>query len=369
MKKEATNIFSEGINLDLNPVATPNNVLTDAINATFVTFNGDELTLQNDAGNTRITVDGEDVQLSAAPTFTDPYHPTMSKFLPLGIKEYGGVLYIISASLPIDNVVVWSNATTYQVGQLAYSLSLVTGEKLYYKKKTIGSEALPEETNQYWEVIGNSKDFNNYFGMVEFGSYPAPEGAGLTEYPGDNLTLEIGAPGDITTIYRWIPTGSGASCVLDASGRNTGKQQLEEKYQYSTDGGATWTDDSSTPTKMIEITNTTDCPLPESYAAICVVDIAITPVVYNPSGETVIPYSENEYITVQTPIRAGYSYALISIPQGKSLTVRDTLNIDITDKFIKIGTDDRPTHTLNDVYQKEDFFGTDLATTYYIKIS
>lgn len=85
MKKETVNVFNEGLNKDLNPIVTPNNVLTDNLNGTFITFNGDELSLQNDAGNTRIPVPetGDSVRLSEG-------------FYPLGIKEYGGVLYIVS---------------------------------------------------------------------------------------------------------------------------------------------------------------------------------------------------------------------------------------------------------------------------------
>jgi len=88
MKKEAINTFSEGLNFDLNPITTPNNILTDAVNGTFITFNGDELALQNDAGNTRII--DLSANLSDYVKLTDGYYP-------LGIKEYGGVLYIVSA--------------------------------------------------------------------------------------------------------------------------------------------------------------------------------------------------------------------------------------------------------------------------------
>ena len=54
MKRESVNTFSEGLTYDINPITTPNNVLTDGVNATFLTFNGDEMALQNDAGNTTI---------------------------------------------------------------------------------------------------------------------------------------------------------------------------------------------------------------------------------------------------------------------------------------------------------------------------
>lgn len=56
MIKESVNTFNEGVNYDLNPIVTPKNILTDCVNGTFITFNGDELALQNDAGNTRLGV-------------------------------------------------------------------------------------------------------------------------------------------------------------------------------------------------------------------------------------------------------------------------------------------------------------------------
>ena len=48
MKQEATNTFGEGIIMDLNPLTTPNNVLTSALNATMITYNGNEFVLQNE---------------------------------------------------------------------------------------------------------------------------------------------------------------------------------------------------------------------------------------------------------------------------------------------------------------------------------
>lgn len=54
MKRDSVNTFSGGLTYDVNPITTPNNILTDAVNATFITFNGDEMALQNDAGNTTI---------------------------------------------------------------------------------------------------------------------------------------------------------------------------------------------------------------------------------------------------------------------------------------------------------------------------
>jgi hypothetical protein len=56
MKKQTVNVFSEGLNYDFHPMTTPNNVLTDVVNGTFLTFNGNELSLQNDAGNIVINI-------------------------------------------------------------------------------------------------------------------------------------------------------------------------------------------------------------------------------------------------------------------------------------------------------------------------
>ena len=57
MRKEAVSTFNKGLTYDLNPIVTPNNVLTDAVNGTFITFNGDELVLDVGCGDGKITVE------------------------------------------------------------------------------------------------------------------------------------------------------------------------------------------------------------------------------------------------------------------------------------------------------------------------
>lgn len=74
---QAQNTFNEGMVLDNHPLMTPNTVLTDALNATLVTMNGNEMVLQNDMGNARV----ENAKLP--PGYT-----------PIGMKEYGGIIYI-----------------------------------------------------------------------------------------------------------------------------------------------------------------------------------------------------------------------------------------------------------------------------------
>lgn len=85
MRKESSNQFTEGLVCDLNPINTPNTVLTDALNATIITYDGNEYSLQNDRGNYPL----ENCKLKP-------------NYIPVGLKEYGDILYIVSYN-PLDN--------------------------------------------------------------------------------------------------------------------------------------------------------------------------------------------------------------------------------------------------------------------------
>lgn len=85
MKREAINTFGDGLIMDLNPMTTPNNVLTNCLNGTVITYNGNEFVLQNDMGNGRVET---------------AYLP--DGFMPLGVTEYGGIVYIVSYN-PLTN--------------------------------------------------------------------------------------------------------------------------------------------------------------------------------------------------------------------------------------------------------------------------
>lgn len=86
MKKSGTtNTFDSGLIMDLNPMVTPNDVVTNALNATLVTFNGNENALQNDMGNGR-------VEGACLP----------EGYIPLGTAELGGIIYIVSYN-PLKN--------------------------------------------------------------------------------------------------------------------------------------------------------------------------------------------------------------------------------------------------------------------------
>ena len=78
-KNEVVNTFNGGLVMDLNPISTPNNVLTNCLNGTLITYNGNEYTLQSDMGNGRVET---------------AYLP--SGYVPVGIKEHGGIIYVAS---------------------------------------------------------------------------------------------------------------------------------------------------------------------------------------------------------------------------------------------------------------------------------
>lgn len=79
MKEQAVNTFKGGLVMDLNPMAGDGTTLSNALNATLITNNGNELMLQNDMGNGRINK----VRLDEG-------------YIPVGIKEHGGIIYIAS---------------------------------------------------------------------------------------------------------------------------------------------------------------------------------------------------------------------------------------------------------------------------------
>ena len=83
--RASKNTFQGGLVMDLSPDTTPNEVLTSALNATLVTFNGNELQLQNDMGNGRV----ETARLPEG-------------YIPVGTCEFGDIIYIVSYN-PLTN--------------------------------------------------------------------------------------------------------------------------------------------------------------------------------------------------------------------------------------------------------------------------
>lgn len=84
-KAEAINTFNKGMVMDLHPLVTPNDTLTNCLNGTLITFNGNENVLQNDMGNGKV----DSAQLPEG-------------YIPVGTAELGGIIYIASYN-PLTN--------------------------------------------------------------------------------------------------------------------------------------------------------------------------------------------------------------------------------------------------------------------------
>lgn len=97
IKTAQVNTFTGGINTDLHPLIQPNDTLTDCVNGTLITYNGNENMLQNDMGNYEL----KGAKLPAG-------------YIPLGMKEHQGILYIASMN-PITNKIQLGSYPSPQV--------------------------------------------------------------------------------------------------------------------------------------------------------------------------------------------------------------------------------------------------------------
>jgi hypothetical protein len=121
MRKETSNQFTEGLVSDLNPINTPNTVLTDNLNGTLITYNGNEFSLQNDQGNYEL----KNCRLPA-------------NYIPVGIKEYGDILYIVSYNPITERVQIGSypSPLTYESTKgLSCDKTIDSAIKKLYKDK------------------------------------------------------------------------------------------------------------------------------------------------------------------------------------------------------------------------------------------
>ena len=77
MRKETFNSFAKGLSKDYNPLVVGKESYTDCLNGTLITYNGNEMSMQNDMGNAEIGT---------------AFLP--KGYVPVGMKEYGGIIYV-----------------------------------------------------------------------------------------------------------------------------------------------------------------------------------------------------------------------------------------------------------------------------------
>lgn len=137
---KAINKFGKGLVMDFSPENTGNEVLTNALNATLLTFNGNELSLQNDMGNAR-------VETAFLP----------EGYIPVGTCEYGGIIYIVSYN-PLED--------KSQIGCFPSPERNISSDEIGTLNQTITYKDFQEE-NENGNVNGNIKHLSKYVLLKE----------------------------------------------------------------------------------------------------------------------------------------------------------------------------------------------------------
>ena len=196
-RKETGNTFEKGLVMDFNPISTPNNVMTSALNGTIITFNGNEYILQTDMGNGRV----ETAYLPAG-------------YVPVGMVEFGGVIYVASYSPFLNRGQMGSfpsperNISTDEMSDIQVRLTnkdfgfenTNDGASILYVQKTLYSKKLsPGDKFIVYTPIGQTKTniennrlFDGYIdhsnAYVRGGGYTADTPSGN---PLDTKSLEL----------------------------------------------------------------------------------------------------------------------------------------------------------------------------------
>lgn len=134
--KKAVNKFTKGLVMDFSPENTQNELLTHALNATLLTFNGNELSLQNDMGNARVET---------------AYLP--NGYIPVGTCEYGGIIYIVSYN-PLED--------KSQIGCFPSPERNISSDELGESTETSITFSDFQKTNSNGELTGDLRNVSKY---------------------------------------------------------------------------------------------------------------------------------------------------------------------------------------------------------------
>ena len=221
MKQEQANTFSEGINYDMNPLVMNNKALSDCVNGTLVTFNGDELALQNDGGNATIKYN--------VGTRQNPIWEPVSLspgYYPIGVKEYGGILYIVSAC-NANTIEEWTiEKEKYYPSNL---VKVKTGSGWnYYRCLNIPEEKIsPDLDSDNW-VLESSLE------RVEIGSFPSPDRPTMSN--GGNAPIILNMFNDKRVLHKSAVINNGdfrAGNYISFILKNTLNSELSNISYYS----------------------------------------------------------------------------------------------------------------------------------------
>lgn len=130
----AANTFTKGLIMDFDPTVTKNDSLVNALNATLLTFNGNEMQLQQDMGNGR-------VETAFLP----------EGYIPVGCCEFGGIIYVVSYNPLEDKSQVGCfpsperNITSDEISDINTKLNYTDFQETYKKKIITPDKKIKEE--------------------------------------------------------------------------------------------------------------------------------------------------------------------------------------------------------------------------------
>lgn len=212
-KADAVNTFQEGMIMDLSPLVTPNSVLTDCLNGTITTFNGNENVLQNDMGNGRVET---------------AYLP--EGYVPLGTAELGGIIYVVSYN-PLNNKCQIGsfpsperNISSDEISNIVCTLSEKdfqwdenNGAYVYYLKKDLDSELIFNPGDKFI-VYGHDISINypKFYDATKYSS------EGFDVAKNQTIRLDIGTITDTGKLVKFS----------DLKQYNLGNDQKYHIYEY-----------------------------------------------------------------------------------------------------------------------------------------
>lgn len=202
MIQQVANQFSEGINLDTNPIAMSNHQIKSALNATMITMNGNELVLQNDMGNARV----ESAYLPAG-------------YVPVGIAEFGGIVYVASHN-PLTN--------QSQIGCFPSP------------ERNISSDEINESLNKcFYRFSDIAKAEQFYFlrkGELYIPSFAQKLGIKVDSpiRPGDKFSIEMSDPEEFSNLLELLDKKAMIiePCTVNSDGAFVVINNLIEPYDY-----------------------------------------------------------------------------------------------------------------------------------------
>lgn len=141
LRQTQINTFSDGLNMDLHPISTPNTIMTDCVNGTMITYNDNEFILQNERGNSKI----EGATLNPG-------------FIPIAMKEYGGIIYIVSYN---------PQTQENEIGTYPSPSQYTTANELEFYTEPVTSD----KTIKYSEFKSEFKDYHPSLTVSNYDKY------------------------------------------------------------------------------------------------------------------------------------------------------------------------------------------------------